>query len=153
MPDLHGWITQQIDHAAAIATEATPGPWHVTEYTWQTDFDAGIGSTPGSVDIVGHGYEGGGAERREDARHIALHDPAAVLRRCEADRKILAAHPYTERVISPSDGSPTAGFGCETCHGWGGVPEGRGACPTILALAEGYGPEAAGAADTEVVHG
>ncbi|WP_435285259.1 hypothetical protein [Streptomyces bacillaris] len=58
---------------------------------------------------------------------------------CAAHRKILEAHPYTTRVINPSYGPHSAGFGCETCHDWDGVPEGRGNCPTILALAEGYG--------------
>ncbi|MFJ6363416.1 hypothetical protein ACIQIE_19830 [Streptomyces globisporus] len=42
-------------------------------------------------------------------------------------------------MINPSYGPHSAGFGCETCHDWDGVPEGRGNCPTILALAEGYG--------------
>lgn len=83
--------------------------------------------------------------------HADLHGPVAALRRCAADRKILAAHPYTTRVVNPVDGSHTAGFGCETCHDWDGVPEGRGNCATILALAEAYGLETASEADVEVV--
>lgn len=75
----------------------------------------------------------------------------ATLRRCAADRKILAAHPYTERVVSPSYGRHSAGFGCETCHDWDGVPEGRGNCATILALAEAYGLEPADEDDVEVI--
>jgi hypothetical protein len=78
--------------------------------------------------------------------------PTAVARRCIADRKILAAHPYTTTVINPNCGPRNAGFGCETCHDWDGVPEGRGNCDTILALAEGYGLDPAGDADVEVVN-
>jgi hypothetical protein len=79
--------------------------------------------------------------------------PEADARWSEAHRKILAAHPYTTRVINPAYGKHSAGFGCETCHDWGGVPEGRGNCDTILALAEAYGLEPAGEADVEVIRG
>ncbi|WP_435279301.1 DUF6221 family protein [Streptomyces sp. 1222.5] len=109
MPDLHGWITQQIDHTEAIALDATPGPWHVTKYDWPSDFDAGIGTSLGEVDVVGHGYEGGGVEHVRDACHIAAHDPAAVLRRCEADRRILARH-----TIDPDVHYEPACKGCAT---------------------------------------
>jgi hypothetical protein len=68
-----------------------------------------------------------------------LPDPDAVLRRIASDRKILEAHPYTTRVINPGCGLQSAGFGCETCHNWDGVPEGRGNCATVVALAEGWG--------------
>lgn len=67
--------------------------------------------------------------------HAALHDPAAVLRRVAADRKILAAHPSTENVRDIR--GPR--FGCRTCHHWDDQTEGRGYCDTITALAEGWG--------------
>jgi hypothetical protein len=70
-----------------------------------------------------------------------------------AARKILAAHPYTTDVLNPGYGQHTAGFGCETCHDWDGVTEGRGNCPTILALAEAYGLELVGDGDVEVIRG
>ncbi len=135
------WLRETLDAAQADAAEATCGPWHVTEYEAGSDygFDAGVGTAPGEVDVVGHGYEGGGCERVQDARHIARHNPTAVLRRIAADRKILAAHPHTTRVVNPADGRPSAGFGCDNCHNWDGVPEGRGTCATVLALAEGWG--------------
>ncbi|WP_435279140.1 DUF6221 family protein [Streptomyces sp. 1222.5] len=138
MPDLHGWITQQIDHTEGIALDATPGPWHVTKYEWPSDFDAGIGTSPGEVDVVGHGYEGGGVEHVRDACHIAAHDPAAVLRRCEADRKILAIH-------KPLATSWSDYYACEGC-GYDGadacsepITRHVNDCPTLLAVAEGYG--------------
>ncbi|MYR36380.1 hypothetical protein GTX14_04855 [Streptomyces sp. SID4944] len=63
---------------------------------------------------------------------------------CAAHRKILEAHPYTNEVVSPIYRAKGADFGCVTCHvtadEYGGTDtEGRGNCPTILALAEGYG--------------
>jgi hypothetical protein len=71
----------------------------------------------------------------------AANDPAAVLRRIAADRKILAAHP---RVESTPDWAPAYGlsmppFACETCHIDEYYVSGGGNCDTILALAEGYG--------------
>lgn len=87
------WLRETMDAAWSDAEAATRGPWQVTEYVAGCDygFDAGVGTAPGEVDVVGHGYEGGGCERVQDARHIARHDPAAVLRRIAADRKTLAA--------------------------------------------------------------
>jgi hypothetical protein len=125
MPDLHDWITRQVDeteHGARAAAELQALDW----------------SCP-STGVVDLGADLLGTGDRDVAYHVVRHDPAAVLRRCEADRKILAAHPYTTTVINPLDGSRNAGFGCETCHDWDGVPEGRGNCSTLLALAEGYG--------------
>lgn len=90
MPDLHAWITQQVDECEQYA-------------------------------------------------RTEILNPVNALRRCEADRQILAAHPYTTIVVNPSDGQHTAGFGCETCHDWDGVPEGRGNCPTLIALAYAHG--------------
>jgi hypothetical protein len=87
--DLVQWLGVQLDEDERIARTATAGPWHVTEYDYQTDFAAGIGTSPGDVDVVGHGYEGGGVERVEDAGHIAAHDPARVLRDIDRDRRIL----------------------------------------------------------------
>lgn len=86
------WLRATMDAAWRDAEAATPGPWHVTDYVAGSDygFDAGIGTAPGEVDVVGHGYEGGGCERVQDARHIVRHDPASVLRRIAADRKLLA---------------------------------------------------------------
>lgn len=87
----------------------------------------------------------------ECTHEVWANNSADIVRRCAADRKILAAHPYTSRVVNPTYGPHSAGFGCETCHDWDGVPEGRGNCATILALAEAYGLEPAGDGDVEVV--
>jgi hypothetical protein len=140
------WLREAMDAAQADAEAATwcedAGTWRaaVSEYgtparaggpRWYIEdaMDDGVITT---VDPQASADEG-------VARHIARQDPAAVLRRIAADRKILAAHPYTTRVINPVDGLQSAGFGCETCHDWDGVPEGRGWCDTVRLLAEGYG--------------
>jgi hypothetical protein len=134
VPDLHGWITQQIDRVEAVARAATPGPWITPDHDDQ----------PGMLEVrTAHeadimiGYVADVATA--DAHHIALHDPANVLRRCTADRKILEVHkPYGGR-----------GYGGHACTGCGELNEDWAVdhtndCPTLLALAEGYGltPEA-----------
>ena len=88
-------------------------------------------------------------EQQVRAAEAAGTGNAATRRRCASDRKILAAHPYTTVVVNPGYGPASAGFGCETCHDWDGVPEGRGNCDTILALAEAHGLDSE--ADTETI--
>lgn len=111
MPDLHGWITQQIDATWAAANAAS----------------ADLGNVLGQIE-----YEDDAV--RADELHIALHSPAAVLRRCAADRKILTEH-------APYGGK---GWGAYACTGCGEVSDTwlidhTNDCPTLQALAEGYG--------------
>lgn len=148
-PGLHAWITEEnkLREQTARAADKEIGR------SWQTQWDAATDSFEVVTDsglLVASGLSPG------VAGHIAGNDPAATLRRCASDRKILAAHPYTTRVATPSygpHGAVSAGFGCETCHDWDGVPEGRGNCPTILALAEAYGLDDEDNADVEVIRG
>jgi hypothetical protein len=143
VPDLHGWITQQVDATEAVAQAATPGPWTVTPVVYGKPED-GYGPptnfeiTAPDAEIVTHAmYEGGGIHRGPNAQHIALNDPAAVLRRCAADRKILTEHqPYGESW------EPYACTGCgydgsDYCSTW--ITDHTNDCPTLQALAEGYG--------------
>ncbi|MFJ1648024.1 DUF6221 family protein [Streptomyces sp. NPDC088258] len=141
-PDLREWIEGEIQRQeeAAHGHSQPSGAW---------DFDSCVRE----VRDKANGGTVATAYRHGTGEFIALNDPADVLRRLAADRKILAAHPYTTNVINPSYGEHTAGFGCETCHDWDGVPEGRGNCTTILALAEGYGLEPADDGDVEVIRG
>lgn len=129
MSDLHGWITQQIDRTEAVARDATPGPW-ITH-----DHDDQVGMlevrTVHEADIM-IGYVADVAT--VDAHHIVRHDPASVLRRCAADRKILAIH-------APAGGKwePYACLGCGDDSEYGALVEHTNDCETLLALAEGYG--------------
>jgi hypothetical protein len=85
VPDLHGWITQQID-----ATEE-----HALDH---------------------------------------LVDPAAVLRRCAADRKILTIH-----KPAGDDWEPYGCTGCGIDSEYGFDVTHTNDCETLQALAEGYG--------------
>lgn len=141
-PGLHEWIEGQIKRRE----EASRNHQQACG-SWEYDFCVLEVRDKLNAGTVAAAYRNGTGE------FIALNDPDDALRLCAAARKILAAHPYTTRVVNPSYGPHTAGFGCETCHDWDGVPEGRGNCATILALAEAYGLAAAGEGDVEVVRG
>lgn len=134
MPDLHGWITQQIARVEETARDATDGPWSAEhlEAAWGEERDAVLIGQGKPLATLPYGHNG-----HLNVDHMALHGPDAVLRRCAADRKILAEH------AAQHDGS---GFPdsqqCRTCSTSGGdgyqylVPY---PCPTVLAVAEGYG--------------
>ena len=140
-PGLHEWIEGEIKRRKEAARSHGEGQLWEYDEARSMIRDAAEGSAVARVFLNGTGD------------HIMLNDPDAALRRCSADRKILAAHPYTTRVINPAYGPKSAGFGCETCHDWDGVPEGRGNCATILALAEAYGLEPVDEQDVEVIRG
>lgn len=134
MPDLHGWITQQIDKATQAATGAkgdTPGVWDDKSEpaTWIVLYDSS-----GKLTLGQH-------------RHIALHDPAAVLRRCAADRKILARHRLDPEAIWYEAAM------CGGCGDYGDqelpYTENLNDCPELLDLGYGYGltPEILAALD------
>jgi hypothetical protein len=109
VPDLHGWITQQIDDTERSATR-----WHDPKCL-------------GREGTIANG-------RMTIAATCGCGGPATVLRRCTADRKILEVHkPYGGR-----------GYGGHACTGCGELNEDWAVdhtndCPTLLALAEGYG--------------
>ena len=67
--------------------------------------------------------------------HIELHDPAAVLRRCEADRRILARHRIDPNV--------TYEPACEGCGTYGDMElsnvDNLNDCPELLDLAHAHG--------------
>lgn len=71
--------------------------------------------------------------------HIALNDPASVLRRCAADRKLIELH----RPVILRGGGGAKYFDtttvCTSCEPPRQFPENAYPCPTLRALAEGYG--------------
>lgn len=105
MPDLHGWITQQINAVEETARRA------LDEFVY---FDV-------ADEHVAEHYQQAGS-------------PAAVLRRCTADRKILAIH-------TPAGGTwdPYACDGCGIDSEYGHEVRHTNDCETLQALAEGYG--------------
>ncbi|QLJ06774.1 hypothetical protein HZZ00_37735 (plasmid) [Streptomyces sp. NEAU-sy36] len=72
-----------------------------------------------------------------NAEHIALNDPASVLCRCAADRKILDLHSRIEDGTQLSVDFPQ----CKTCCEEGGYEREAETfpCLTLRLLAEGYG--------------
>jgi hypothetical protein len=134
-PELYDWIIQQIDAAEHQARAAA-------------EFQALEWSCP-STGVVDLGAELIATGDRDVAYHIVRHDPAAVLRRCAADRKILEHHRPT----------PCGAFGCDcgnrcaTCDWTESQEKGEEArwgspdlhfypCPTAralaMAVADGY---------------
>jgi hypothetical protein len=109
VPDLHDWITQHVDEVEQRADR-----WHDTECHVHdaTLIDATVLQSATLCDCRG---------------------PATVLRRCAADRKILEHH-------APIGGGWPGHYACAGC---GYCPEPYtdhvNDCPTLLALAEGYG--------------
>lgn len=134
MRDLHAWITQQVVEAEAVARNATSGPWRdeTKRHEWQGRVIIYPGVSPvAEVDLDGSG----GVLSPADAAHIVLHNPTAVLRRCEADRRILDRHTIDpDRVAFPA-----------ACNGCGnddwGMPnvENINDCPELLDLAHAHG--------------
>ncbi|MFF8910178.1 DUF6221 family protein [Streptomyces olivaceoviridis] len=83
MDDLVQWLRAQLDEDERIARAATPGPWEQDE--------------PERCDFLrsGDGYVvdcGGSRAPRENAQHVARHDPARVLREIDAKRQLLDEH-------------------------------------------------------------
>lgn len=133
MPDLHGWITQQIDKVEASTHSATPGPWSA-----DTDDDtvfAAAGTVARMWDYVRSGSD---VQVKADMGLIITHaDPVAVLRRCVADRKILARHRLDPDACW-ADAAMCEGCGTEGEMGYA-VTENLNDCPELLDLAEAHG--------------
>lgn len=124
MTDLVEWLETAISKWEAAAKAASPGPW-------RRDYHAAF--MHGVITADGHSLAGGALIESRNVNHIALNDPAVVLRRCVADRKILQEH-------SAEPGWTTT---CSTCSARSDDPyswtHADFPCPTLLALAEGYG--------------
>lgn len=132
MTDLHGWITQQVDRAEALAKAATPGPWEgVVDDHGRGEVDASVWSDELGYyiteRIVSERYE-------DDAYFIGANGPDVALRRCEADRRILARH--------LRDPDCLAWAACKGCGNddWG-LPnvDNLNDCPELLDLAHAHG--------------
>lgn len=134
MTDLHGWITQQIDQREEAANDATGDHWFAEhpDETWGEQNDAHLISDGKCVATLRYDRNG-----HLNADHIALNDPAAVLRRCEADRRILDRHRLATEWTWAYD---------EPCHGCGvmgdcddPVTDHLNDCPELLDLAHAHG--------------
>ncbi|OLE25887.1 MAG: hypothetical protein AUG44_14735 [Actinobacteria bacterium 13_1_20CM_3_71_11] len=144
MTDLTARLLAVIEETERIAQGAGGGSWRVDSINEgavvsQVDSLELEGDVAAYIDAtIEYGDPVGTPLRTPIAVHVARHDPAAVLRRCAADRKILAAHEHETALIAFGGSS----FGCVVCspdYGPGVQP--LGWCDTIKALAEGYGLE------------
>jgi hypothetical protein len=106
MSDLVEWLETAIGATERVAEAATSGPWVATSHGF---IDVAPKTTGGFVAIASDVYADGstGPVLQADAEHIALNDPAAVLRRCAADRKLIAEVRRAE-WISKNTGDPAA---------------------------------------------
>ncbi|WP_435606668.1 DUF6221 family protein [Streptomyces ardesiacus] len=127
--DLLAWLETAISEREAAARAVGYDEIETVDYLWGTKHlllrrgDESKASTELDADL---------------ANHIALHDPASVLRRCAADRKLLDLH----RPQQTGAGFPDVQE-CRTCSsdslGDGYQYLMPAPCPSLLALAEGYG--------------
>lgn len=109
----------------AAAREATSGPW-------------------GRAAIDGQGFAVHRGEHetvalycdRDNAEHIARHDPARILRDVEAKRRVVELHKDPERVVKDPDAPEglalAPGGPCLECH------HATHPCPTLRALVSVY---------------
>lgn len=136
--DLHAWTTQQVDRAEASARDRLKGLRVAFE-----PHDGGPAIT-GTVTGAMHTAEGlqldvaqYGAELVGDAWEN-VPSVAAVLRRCEADRRILARH-----RLDPDITYEPACKGCGTCGTYGDCDlsnvDNLNECPELLDLAHAHG--------------
>lgn len=135
--DLHAWITQQVDavETVARAVEDRSAPW---DGQWMADGNSAVRTVNGHVLFYRHGPA---PLKPGLADHVALNDPAAVLRRCEADRRILARHKIAANLAD----SPTLATACDGCRSeWvqdecDPFVDNVNDCPELLDLAHAHG--------------
>lgn len=144
MPDLHEWITEQIDNREQLALLITPGGYEPDEWRTEPSRSNRWQQVVAYSRTLGQPAEAAARESdqpvalvqtgRNEHLLIAMHDPAGVLRRCEADRKILTIH-------APAGGTwnPYACNGCGIDSEYGHEVLHTNDCETLLALAEGHG--------------
>jgi hypothetical protein len=126
MPDLRDWILQRIRDTETAVEACPPWPW-----TFETDDDAVLAADGIQVAEM---LALSGRQLHATGVFVVGNDPAAVLRRCAADRKILDIHHY-------AGGNRWDQYACHGCgyDDTGYLVDHANDCETLLALAEGYG--------------
>lgn len=135
MSDLHTRIAAAIDRAEQVARDVIDAigdsPW-VVEYLPTTQRITNARAYVIAETHVGSPLPGNRALWAPEPEHIALNDPAAVLRRCAADRRVLERHQhYTIPAGYDGAGMPN----CNRCNGY------EWPCDEIEDLADRYGIE------------
>lgn len=145
MPDLHGWITQQIDDLEQIARLISAGGYEPDEWRIEPSRSGRWTQLVAYSRTLGEPPEAAAREQaialvqcgRNEHLLIAMHDPAAVLRRCEADRRILNRHRLNPDAIW-YEAAMCAGCGTEDemCYP---RTENLNDCPELLDLGHAHG--------------
>jgi hypothetical protein len=140
--DLHAWITQQVDRAETTARDAGGSAWHwehsIGDMCNDPTCPYGELATEDTVLMQVHGYDV--TEPWQGAAHIELNDPAAILRRCEADRRILARHRLDPDAASTPRAAACDGCGYEWVQDYcDPVTDNLNDCPELLDLAHAHG--------------
>ncbi|MGW9238102.1 DUF6221 family protein [[Kitasatospora] papulosa] len=118
------YLERAITSREHTATEAA------VEYGTEWYYDDGLVLARHEDDMVATGSQD--FLERPQGEHIALNDPASVLRRCAADRKLIAEHgPFSATDLS------CKGCGLDSHEEM--VTGYYEDCPVLCALAEGYG--------------
>lgn len=104
MTDIVAFLRDRLDEDEAEAGLASPGPWHVETAPHRTNVVVPaegidrVGTAGRRLDITpvftGQTASSSRAQWEADARHIARHDPARVLREVKAKRAVVEAHQY-----------------------------------------------------------
>ncbi|MFE1515803.1 DUF6221 family protein [[Kitasatospora] papulosa] len=120
-------VTAREKTACAAADAVGGGRWNGADREVVVDLPGG--------DTIADGVTYGDMHesmKQQASDHIALNDPASVLRRCAADRKLIAEHgPFSDTDLSCKGGGLDSHEEMVT-----GYYED---CPVLCALAEGYG--------------
>lgn len=139
MEEMLTWLRATIEGDKARAEQATAGDWE------SVVDDHGRGQVDASVWSESIGYYitekvSSGPRHREDAAHIAIHDPRDTIARCEAELALLDLHEHVETssLARRLAGGRCQPFGCEVCHEKDQIVWGEGVCATIRLLASGY---------------
>jgi len=130
------FIAARLAEKETAALAATPGPWrHNPNRHWHRPGTAGFEESvfAGPAGAVATSVAGTGPsddpQSMSDAHHIALHDPARVLREVAAKRAILALHLPMARRSTGADGGMVQD--CQRCDQF----PAQYPCDTVRALA------------------
>lgn len=138
--DLHAWITQQVDRVEQRARACDATDWrHVFDGVIVDRDTDGWQSAPDNARIANVAHEriywSTSPAHSPEADHIVCNDPDAVLRRCEADRRILARHCLDLDV--------TYEPACKGCGTYGDLDmsnvDNLNDCPELLDLGHAHG--------------
>lgn len=139
--NLNDWITRQIDATEHSVRGADKEHGRVWGTRWDRRTDSFQIIDDSGILVAADVLPG-------TAGHVTRHDPGAVLGRCAADRKILELH---QPVACGAFGCDCDSK-CESCDwtesqergqepSWGYPDSHVYPCPTVRAVAEGYGWE------------